>query len=409
MPRNNAPCFKANFTNKPPATKNIGANRALLPKIRYICIAYLDPCDMMPFRNVALLLLLCAVSAAAPCRDFTVVIDAGHGGHDPGATGRVAKEKDINLRVALQLGQKIQDRCKDVEVIYTRKADTFIPLGRRADIANRAKADLFISIHANAVAKGSTVRGAETYTLGLARSEANLEVAKRENAVILIEDDYRQRYAGFNPNSSESYIMFEFIQDKHMEESVDFAKAIQGQFRDYAGRRDRGVHQAGFLVLRETTMPSVLIELGYISTPEEERFLHSKAGSEKLAESICRAFLEYKEKHAGRLAAADAGEEKGGSPRAAAGGIRFKVQVLASARPLKEGAKELKGLSPVECYKEGGYYKYTYGESGDYDEILEIKKKVSAQFKDAFIVAFRDGRKMDVRQAAAEAKKKNQK
>ena len=364
---------------------------------------------MMPLRNVAVLFLLCMASATAFCKDFTVVIDAGHGGHDPGATGRVAKEKDINLSVALRLGEKIQARCKDVKVVYTRKTDVFIPLGRRADIANNAKADLFISIHTNAVAKGNTVRGAETYTLGLARSEANLEVAKRENAVILIEDDYRQRYAGFNPNSSESYIMFEFIQDKHMEESVDFAKSIQNQFRDYAGRRDRGVHQAGFLVLRETTMPSVLVELGYISTPDEERFLSSKAGSDKLAEGICRAFLAYKEEQERKLQAAAAGRKESVKPGTGSEALVFKVQILASVKPLKENAKELKGVSPVDCYQEGGYYKYTYGASGDYSEILRIKKKVSAQFKDAFIVAFRGGSKVDVRQAVAEAGKQNRK
>lgn len=364
---------------------------------------------MKPLRNIALLAILLAMAAAAAGRDFTVVIDAGHGGHDPGASGRAAKEKDINLSVALQLGEKIQARCKDVKVMYTRKSDTFVPLGRRADIANRAKADLFISIHTNAAAKGSTARGAETYTLGLARSEANLEVAKRENAVILIEDDYRQRYAGFNPNSSESYIMFEFIQDKHMEESVDLAKSIQEHFRTHAGRRDRGVHQAGFLVLRETTMPSVLVELGYISTPEEERFLSSKAGSSKLAESICRAFIEYKEKHASPLAAAKADSKPSPARTGGAPAIRFKVQVLASARPLEDGAEELKGLSPVGCYQEGGYYKYTYGESSDYNEILEIKKKLSARFKDAFIVAFRSAVKTDLQQAIAETKKQKKK
>lgn len=187
---------------------------------------------------------------AAKGKDFIVVIDPGHGGHDPGAIGRRGKEKNINLNVALKVGQLIQNNCNDVKVIYTRKTDVFIPLDRRAQIANNAKADLFISIHTNSVARSRTVRGAETYTLGLHRTEENLEVAKKENSVILIEDNYEQRYAGFNPNSSESYIIFEFVQDKNMEKSVKLATLIQKQFKNTAKRIDKGVHQAGFLVLR---------------------------------------------------------------------------------------------------------------------------------------------------------------
>lgn len=367
-------------------------------------------------------------------KDFTVVIDAGHGGHDPGAIGKISKEKNINLNVALQLGKNIQKNCKDVKVIYTRKTDVFIPLNRRAEIANEAKADLFISIHTNSVAQGKIVRGAETFTLGLARSEANLEIAKRENSVILIEDDYKQRYAGFNPNSSESYIMFEFIQDKHMEQSVKLAKLVQGQFRNHAKRIDRGVHQAGFLVLRATTMPSVLVELGYISTPDEERYLNSQEGINKLAEGIYRAFLKYKEEHEKPILAAagkysdksvkteDAPESN--EPVIASNAKQteiktvesasasttnskpvFKIQILTSSKPLKSNDKELKGLSPVNYYKENGIYKYTYGESTDYNKILQMKNSIINKFKDAFIIAFRDGEKTDVRKAIAEFKK----
>ncbi|MGN0036772.1 MAG: N-acetylmuramoyl-L-alanine amidase [Bacteroidaceae bacterium] len=376
--------------------------------------------------------LVCLVLVGLPttgrAKDFTVVIDAGHGGHDPGAVGKTAKEKNINLNVALRLGKKIEERCSDVRVVYTRRKDVFVPLDKRADMANEAKADLFISIHTNAATKGSTARGTETYTLGLARSEANLEVAKRENAVILIEEDYKQRYAGFNPNSAESYIMFEFMQDKHMGQSVSLARQIQSQFRSYAKRTDRGVHQAGFLVLRATTMPSVLIELGYISTPEEERFLSSNEGAEKLAEGICRAFCAYKKAHEKPMLAAgkdstdeapaptdaaqasDKEERTDGArpkPEENTGGAPvFKVQILVSTKPLKQGAPQLKGLTDVDCYQEKGLYKYTCGASTDYNHILRMKKKVADRFADAFVVAFRRGEKMDVNEAIAEFKKK---
>ena len=238
--------------------------------------------------RLKIIILLCSLALVLPflCltaegKDFTVVIDPGHGGHDPGAIGRRGKEKNINLNVALKVGRLIQNNCKDVKVIFTRRSDVFIPLDRRAQIANNAKADLFISIH----------------TLGLHRTEENLEVAKKENSVILIEDNYQQRYAGFNPNSSESYIIFEFLQDKNMEKSVKLATLIQKQFKTSARRIDKGVHQAGFLVLRETSMPGVLVELGYISTPDEEQYLLSDTGSEALANSIYKAFLNYKREH----------------------------------------------------------------------------------------------------------------
>ena len=227
-------------------------------------------------------------TSKAEAKDFVVVIDAGHGGHDPGAIGKISKEKNINLKVALKLGKQITQNCPDVKVIYTRNRDVFIPLNRRAEIANNAKANLFISIHTNSVANGKSVKGASTWTLGLAKSNANLEVAKRENAVILYEDDYQTRYAGFDPNSAESYIIFEFMQDKYMEESVHLASLVQNQFKNTCKRTDRGVHQAGFLVLKASAMPSILIELGFISNPEEERYLNSEAGSTSLAKEYSK-------------------------------------------------------------------------------------------------------------------------
>ena len=237
---------------------------------------------MKRYRQHILYISLCLGLLIAPfccsnigAKNFVVVIDAGHGGHDPGAIGRISKEKNINLNVALKLGKQIQKNCPDVKVVYTRTRDVFIPLNRRAEIANDAKADLFISIHTNALANNRTAKGASTWTLGLAKSDANLEVAKRENSVILYESDYKTRYAGFNPNSAESYIIFEFMQDKYMSQSVHLASLVQKHFRNTCRRVDRGVHQAGFLVLKASAMPSILVELGFISTPEEERYLNT--------------------------------------------------------------------------------------------------------------------------------------
>lgn len=384
-------------------------------------------------------------SAWAQGKVFTVVIDAGHGGNDPGAIGRKGREKNINLNVALKLGSLIQQNCADTRVVYTRKKDVFVPLHRRAEIANEAKADLFISIHTNSLAsRNSRVSGTETYTLGLHRTDENLEVAKKENAVILIEDDYKQRYAGFNPNSSESYIIFEFLQDKNMAQSVNFARLVQGQFR--ANHRiDKGVHQAGFLVLRETSMPSVLVELGYITNQQEEAFLLSENGSSVLAQSIYRAFLTYKQSKGRVMALPDNGgrdavktenavnsemeysgsdivsSEKTSSGKAPAKSEKtsvktssskslsqpvFKIQILTSGKVLPKNSRLLKGLSPVSYYKEGGIIKYTYGEDTDYNKILRLKRmRVDAKFKDAFIIAFRNGEKMNVNQAIKEFKK----
>ena len=234
--------------------------------------------------------------ANAEKRNFTLVIDAGHGGHDAGAVGAYSKEKDINLRVALAFGKLVEENCPDVKVIYTRKRDVFIPLQTRADIANRNKADLFISVHTNALPAGRLAYGSETYTLGMARANANLAVAKRENSVITLESDYKSTYQGFDPNKAESYVIFEFMQDKFMKQSVDLASAIQKQYVN-AGRPNKGVHQAGFLVLRNTSMPSVLTELGFITTPAEENYLNSERGTTELSRSIYNGFLTYRRMH----------------------------------------------------------------------------------------------------------------
>ena len=420
--------------------------------------------NMKPHRTYILYISICLWLLASPLcignlwgKDFVVVIDAGHGGHDPGAIGKISKEKNINLNVALKLGNLIKKNCDDVKVIYTRSRDVFIPLDRRAEIANTAKADLFISVHTNALAKNRTAKGASTWTLGLAKSDANLEVAKRENSVILYESDYQTRYAGFNPNSAESYIIFEFMQDKYMEQSVHLASLVQKQFRHTCKRVDRGVHQAGFLVLKASAMPSILIELGFISTPEEERYLNSEEGAGTMAKGIYRAFLNYKREHELRLTGVSktivpTEQEEDNTPATAQkdtesvntapqqekllaeaktkpaataktapkrpivvesatndSEITFKIQILTSSKPLAKNDKRLKGLKEVDYYKEGGIYKYTYGASSDYNKVLRTKRTITAQFKDAFIIAFRNGEKMNVNEAIAEFKKRRNK
>ena len=387
---------------------------------------------------------LCCNAVTPPPAVFTVVIDAGHGGKDAGAVGRISKEKNINLKVALAFGQLIESNCSDVKVIYTRKTDVFIPLDRRAEIANKAKADLFISIHTNALAGGKIARGAETYTLGMARAQANLDVAKRENSVILVENNYEERYQGFNPRSAESYIMFEVMQDKYMEQSVHLAKHIQHQFKTTASRPDKGVHQAGFLVLRNTSMPSVLVELGYISTPDEEAYLNTNRGIEQMSLSIYRAFLNYKkgqqpkskttvaplpDSHPEPLVSNpatleqtdnDTLEQTENPPREQSKKIAtlknkehkttpseqpiFKVQLLSCKQPLKKGDKQFKGLSDVDFYIENNTYKYTCGASANYKDITQLRKKILPLFSNAFVVAFKDGKRVDLQEAIKEYK-----
>lgn len=233
------------------------------------------------------------LSLLATAKPFTIVIDAGHGGKDPGAVGAKLKEKDINLRVALALGKLLEGE-QDVNVVYTRKTDVFVELSERAHIANKNKADLFLSIHTNASAGNKSVNGTETYTLGMHRAASNLEVAKRENSAIMLEKDYEQRYEGFDPKSAESYIIFELMQDQHMKQSVSLAQRIQTQFATTAKRNNRGVHQAGFLVLHATSMPSVLVEVGYITTPSEEQYLATQTATDNLSRSLFNAIKQYR-------------------------------------------------------------------------------------------------------------------
>lgn len=367
------------------------------------------------------LFLFCGILNASDSK-FVVVIDAGHGGKDGGAVRGTYKEKEINLGVALALGQLIEKNYKDVKVVYTRKTDIFIALDRRTQIANKAKANLFISIHTNSTAaKTTNAAGADTYILGLARSEENLEVAKRENSVILLEDDYTTKYEGFDPRSPESYIIFEFMTNTFMEQSLQLANFIQNDFKTVAKRQDRGVRQAGFLVLRKTSMPSILIELGFINNRSEARFLSTKGGQQTMASAIYSGFKKYKrefDKKQGKFVVTDKEDdfsfdtkdtvsvEETNAEQAVdnviqesqktdlTGKIEYRVQFLISRKKLPDNSSSFKGLSPVTFYKDAGGYKYTYGSTTSLKEIIDIQQQVNAKFKDAFIVKFKDGERI---------------
>lgn len=364
-------------------------------------------------RYVLSLVLLIAMAMNAPAKDFVVVIDAGHGGKDVGAVGAYALEKDINLGVALKLGEEIKSTYDDVRVVYTRDDDTFVSLQGRANIANREKGDLFISIHTNSLDKRSrnrlTVSGAETYTLGLHRTKENLDVAMRENSVIELEDDYSATYQGFDPNSVESYIIFELNQSKHMEQSVNFASLVQQEF-SAIGRVDKGVRQAGFWVLAATIMPAVLVELDFICNPTQEKYLASDSGQEELAGAIFKAFKDFKEasdyysgnfnnkkgvKEAKPIAKKEL-KKKAGDLNAGSDGVVYKVQFLTSAKKLSMKSRFFKGLDGglISSYKEGGIYKYTYGATSEKSAADKLLKCVKDKYPDAFIIEFNNGKRI---------------
>ena len=383
--------------------------------------------------SLLILLFIANVTYAIDSR-FVVVIDAGHGGKDTGATRGGYKEKDINLGVVLALGQLIERNHKDVKVVYTRKSDVFVDLDKRADIANKAKTNLFISVHTNSTAaKSTSVSGADTYILGLARSEENLQVAKRENSVILLEDNYKTKYEGFDPNSPESYIIFEFMTNTFMEQSLQFASFVQSDFRNVAKRVDRGVRQAGFLVLRKTSAPSVLIELGFINNQSEAQFLSTKSGQQSMATAIYSGFRKYKrdfDKKQGKLVVGstevedisfddveeetitvknDQNEDRisqvsvsekvrnntaSSNKKIEKDQIEYRVQFLVSPRKLSGNSPALKGLSPVSFYKDGSVYRYTYGSTTNFNEITKIQNQVRLKFKDAFVIRMKNGKRI---------------
>ena len=438
---------------------------------------------------------------SAANKTFTLVIDAGHGGHDTGAVGAISKEKNLTLKFALAFGRMVENNCPDVKVIYTRKTDKFVELYRRAEIANQNKADLFISVHINALPKRRVARGFQTYTLGTSKRTGkntgvvqNLEVAKRENAVILLEKDYKQTYQGYDPNSPESNIMFEFIQDKNMENSVELAKFMQRYVCRATGRQDMGAQQDNLAVLRLSSMPGCLVELGFITTRDEEQYMNSKAAESEYAQGLFNAFMAYKRKYdknstipyrpepapkkveipqivpqeevkvqtskknsstnsrtvepvvvapvvdepveaepqdsviSEPAPEAEAPKEEPAPTapkeepalkeepqpvqveqlvtKVVPSAPVFKVQILASSSKIKAGDARLQGLKNTDFYQEGGLYKYTVGASENYDEIYRLRKEIAQKFPEAFIIAFKDGSRMNVNEAIKEYRNK---
>ncbi len=349
-----------------------------------------------------LIFLFAAEDVYAQKTKFTVVIDPGHGGKDPGAVGSKSREKDIVLSVGKKLGDLIAKNHPDVKIVYTRNTDKFVALNQRAVIANNAHADLFISLHCNALdRKKKSPQGVETFVLGLHRSKDNLDVAKAENSVILYEEDYSTKYQGFNPREPESYIIFEFMSDQFLQQSVYFATMVQNQLVNKAKRVNRNVRQAGFLVLREVAMPSILVELGYISNATDQAYMMTQSGQQSMANSVYNAFNEYKREYDKKSHVFTNPKDRRNTtqnvyvpPTETAGDTEYRVQFLTSSRVLNNNASQLKGLSPVNYYKDGSTYKYTYGTTNNFEEINNTLREVKKVFADAFIVEFKNGQRI---------------
>ncbi len=338
----------------------------------------------------------------------TIVIDPGHGGKDPGALGHsTSREKDIVLKVGLKLGQYLKENFPNVNVVYTREKDVFIELHERAAIANKAQADLFISIHCNSAAPSAY--GTEIYVLGLHRTEENLAVAKKENAVIMMEDNYTDHYDGFDPNSSEGYILISMVQNAHLNQSIDFAACVDSQFAKRAHRKSRGVHQAGFMVLYKTAMPSVLIELGFITNKNEEAYLLSDEGTTYMASAIFRAVKEYKEN-----VEADIPETvivKRDPPQKIEPEVEkevvFKIQFLVGKSKLTKLDSRYKAVTSFETETCSAGYRYLTGNFEDYKEAIRYQNElVNKGIKDAFVVGYINGKRVTIKEATAAAKSK---
>jgi len=392
-------------------------------------------------KRIVLSILVCAVilmsNSTSPYSEGnsvkTVVIDAGHGGKDAGNLGTKTKkktEKDISLDVALQLGKYIEENHRDVKVIYTRKTDKFLELRERVAIANKAQADLFISVHCNAASPAAY--GTETFVMGMHKSEASLKTAIRENQSIFLEDNYEENYKGFDPKDPDTYIKLSMRQNVFLNQSLTLSKNIQDQFRERVKRRDRGVKQAGYYVISYTTMPSCLVELGFLTNKEEENFLHSTKGQDYMASAIYRAFRDYKGEIEGvtfskviepeetekvedqtpdvetvletsktkKEERKNRKEVKKNTEKQVPNGINYRIQIVTSSTPVSLSSSNFKGLKEVDEYISHGLYKYTTGRCSNYDSAKTLQAEIrDLGYEGAFIVAFNGSEKIDLRTA----------
>jgi N-acetylmuramoyl-L-alanine amidase len=358
-----------------------------------------------------------AAQGAKNDRKWVIVIDPGHGGRDPGALGSFSKEKDIALAVALKTGEYLQQNLKNVKVIYTRSSDVTVDLVDRPAIANKNNADLFISIHAN-WASSKSVTGAETFVMGLAKDAANLEVAMKENEVILLENDHSTKYEGFDPKSPESYIMFTLMQNTYQKQSTEFASRIQSQFRDGITRRDRGVKQAGFWVLFTTTMPSVLIETGFITNLTEEKYLTSKVGQDHLASSIykaCKDYINEINRRSG-ISASDiiaspilSDSQKVEQVTIPVSDLRFLVQIANSRTKTEIKPENFKGLKDVTEISIQDRFRYVSGSYADYETAVSHRKMIESYYPDAFVIAIKDNKILPLQKALEQVRNERNK
>ena len=356
------------------------------------------------FLTILLSLLLFAPQASIYSQEkpFVVVLDAGHGGKDTGNRGNGYFEKRIALNIALKVGASLA-KDQGVKVIYTRKSDVFVDLIERANIANKADADLFISIHCDAFTK-STVYGAGTFVLGLHANERNFQVAQKENSVIFLEENYEQKYDGFDPNNPESVISLLLMQETYLDQSIVAANTIQRSFVRNLARKDRTVKQAGFVVLKYTYMPSVLVETGFLTNPTEGSYLNSNKGQQEIAQAIAKAILNYKKELSNSVAIENPIELV--SPKQPENpvvqkqleDVYFSVQIAASNKAIAPRSYNFKGLKSVERHKEGNIYRYFYSRSTSYDVAKKLQTEARQKgYKGAFIVAFKDGKKVDIK------------
>ena len=375
-------------------SKNKTTNYFIMKTYKFLFIAFIS-LIAFPFSAFA--------HTTPPIEKFVVVLDAGHGGKDPGNRGNGYKEKDIALKIILKIGKELE-KHQDIKVVYTRKTDVFVTLDKRAEIANDANADLFVSVHCNA-ASSSSAYGTETFVLGLHRNADNLKIAMKENSVITLEDDYEVTYGGFDPNSPASYIGMTLMQEEYLDQSILLSDYVQKQFTNKLKRKDRGVKQAGFLVLRKTYMPSVLVETGFLTNSTEGKYLNSSTGQLKMASAIVEGIVNYKNSinlHSVEVVKVNNGTTNVSSTKSTDiyKDITFKVQLAAGSTAIETKSYNFKGLTGVSRKKEGNLYKYYYGNTSDYLLIQEKQKEaIEAGYKKCYIIAFKGEKKISVNEA----------